>query len=108
MKAWTTLKNFFISIANGTLMLRLKLTKHFVKILGLVAVCFAFICVSLVIDESLRTVKKNNDILTEQKREIISKTFEFDQINRRLYLDERLEQMGSKVRKPSKPAIKLD
>ncbi len=108
MKVLILIKNILQAIKNGTLLLRLHLTKHFIKILICMFMCAVTIWFSLLIDNSLTKVKKNNDILKKQQNEITIKTFQLSEINRISSIDKKLENMGSKVRRPEKPATVLE
>ena len=55
----------------------------------------------------MTTVKRNNDILKEQQTDLAIKTFELSELSRRSTIEDNLERLGSKARKPEKPAKQL-
>ena len=107
MKAFAIFKNIVQAIIEGKLILRMHLNRHFMKILYCIFMCAVTIWVSLMIDSSLAKVKKNNDILKEQQYEIAIKSFDLSQIDCMTELEKNLQDMGSPVKRPEKPAIML-
>ena len=107
MKAFAIFKNILQAIIEGKLILRMHLNRHFIKILYCIFMCAITIWVSLLIDSSLAKVKRNNDILKNQQYEIAIKSFELSQIDCMSKIENTLQEMGSPVKKPEKPAVKL-
>lgn len=107
MKILPILKNIFSAIIKGRLMLRLHLDRHFIKMLVCMFLCIMTIWISLLIDNTMTTVKRNNDILKEQQIDLAIKTFELSELSRRSTIEDNLERLGSKARKPEKPAKQL-
>lgn len=107
MKILPVLKNIFSAIIKGRLMLRLHLDRHFIKMLVCMFFCIMTIWISLLIDNTMTTVKRNNDILKEQQTDLAIKTFELSELSRRSTIEDNLERLGSKARKPEKPAKHL-
>ncbi len=95
------------SIWNGSLLLRMHIDRHILKITIFLAMMMMTIGVSLLIDNTLTKVKRNNDIIKEQQSVIAMKTFQISEITSRSALDKRLESAGSKVRNPEKPAFEI-
>ena len=107
MKAFAIFKNILQAIIEGKLILRMHLNRHFIKILYCIFMCAITIWVSLLIDSSLAKVKRNNDILKNQQYEIAIKSFELSQIDCMSKIESTLQEMGSPVKKPEKPSVKL-
>lgn len=95
------------AVKNGSLVLQLHLDKYFVKTVICIAAGLLAIWTSLLIDNTLTKVKRNNDIIKEQQEIIAIRTFQVSEINRRSRMEELLKQQGSKVCAPEKPAYKV-
>jgi hypothetical protein len=95
------------SIWNGTLLLRMHVDRHFLKIVICLTMGMLAIGTGIAIDNTLIKVKRNNDIIKEQQNVIAMKTFQLSEITRRSTLEQRLTEQGSKVRNPEKPAFEI-
>lgn len=102
-----TIKNFLQSIIQGKLLLRLRINDHFPQILVCIVAGFVAIVFSLMIENTLIKVNRNNSILERQKDEIALKTIELSEIYSRSNLAKKLEEMDSELKEPVKPAKHL-
>ena len=107
MKISSTLRNILKAVINGSLMLQLHLDKHFIKVIVCMGMCLLTIWISLLIDNTMMKVKRNNDTLKEQQKELSRKAYQRRELTRRSTIELRLENMGSEIRKPEKPAKEL-
>lgn len=107
MKISSILKNILKAIVNGSLMLQLHLDKHFIKVIVCMGMCLLTIWISLLIDNTMIKVKRNNDTLKEQQNELSLKAYQLSELTRRSTIELRLENMGSEIKKPAKPAKEL-
>lgn len=103
----TFLKNSFVAILKGEFLLRLNVGRYFVHIVYTFFLFAMVIWISLMIDNTLSKVEKNNK--TIQELEIIhsQKTYEIVSLSRRSTVNELLQQMGSDVQEPQQPAVQL-
>lgn len=95
------------AILNGSLFLQIHLDKHFLKIMICMFMGLLTIWTSLLIDNTLTKVKRNNDIIKEQQNIIAAKTFQLSEISCRFKIEDMLEEQNSRVCPPEKPARKL-
>lgn len=107
MKVKETIKNFFVSIAEGKFLMRLRISDRFPQILVCIIMGFIAIAFSLMIENTLIKVNRNNIVLEQQKDEIALKTIELSKISNRQNLEEKLKSKGSDLRGPVKPAKHL-
>ncbi len=95
------------AILNGSLFLQIHLDKHLLKFVVVMFMGLLTIWTSLLIDNTLTKVKRNNDIIKEQQNIIAAKTFQLSEISCRSKLEDLLEEQGSSVCPPEKPAKRL-
>lgn len=102
-----SIKEFFISVIKGDTLIRMRLDKTYPH----VGVTFLLILLSIVMslkaEQTTLKVEKNKEILEGLKNEQIRKTYEIVGINRLSTIEQMLEQTGSKLKAPGKPAEKL-
>ena len=103
----TFLKNSFVAILKGEFLLRLNVGRYFIHIVYTFFMFAMVIWISLMIDNTLSKMEKNNK--TIQELEIINsqKTYEIVSLSRRSSVSDLLQQMGSDVQEPQQPATKL-
>lgn len=101
------LKNTVQSIFAGTFLLRLHITGHFAEILVCIMIAFFSIWVSMRIDNTLTQVKKNDAVLKEQRYQIDVRQYKLNRLDSRIQVEKSLENMGSDLRQPQKPATRI-
>lgn len=107
MKAGGTIKNILQSIIQGQFVMRLKLDERFPQIVVCLVMGFVAIAFSLMIENTLIKVNRNNETLQEQKDEIALKTIELSEICNMENLEKMLKAAGSDLREPAKPAREI-
>lgn len=107
MNFFGTIKNIALAIYHGKLLLKLRLDERFPQILVCLAAGFLAIMFSMMIDNTLIKVNRNNIKLEEQNDEIALKTIEMSKISNIENLEEMLKAKGSDLRAPAKPATEL-
>lgn len=105
MNTRKTIANIVKETMNGDILLRLD--RIFIHIVYLFAVVWLSIFISLKIEETLRTVEKNNTILEGLKIEHAQKTGKLAEFDRVSTVNSLLEKMGSDVTFPEKPATHI-
>jgi len=101
------LKNSVKAIFEGEFLLRLKIGHYFIHIAFCFLLITATIWISLLIDNTLTKVERNKNVIAEQESIIAMRTYEMSSLTRRSGAEKHLEEMGSKLREPEKPAIEL-
>ena len=101
------LKNSLLAILRGELILRLNVNKYFPQIAYTFLLFALSILFSLMVDSTLGKVEQNKLTLQELERLNSQKTFELIPLNRRSTVSTLLQEQGSEVAEPIKPAIKL-
>lgn len=104
---WTFVKNAFVAIVKGELLLRLNLNKIFPQIAYTFFLIFMMILFSLMVDTTLGKVEQNKRTLSELEMLNAQKTFELVTLDRRSTVSTLLQEQGSPVTEPVKPAKKL-
>ena len=108
MKTGRTIINILKAIMRGNLLLSMRVDKVFMHIVYLFAVVWASIFVSLKIEETLRVVEKNNRVLESLRIEHAQKTSELAGFDRVSTVHGLLQETGSRVTFPGKPAAHID
>ncbi len=108
MNTRKTIINILKAIMRGTLLLSMRIDKIFIHIVYLFAVVWVSIYVSLKIEETLRVVEKNNGVLESLRIEHAQKTSELAGFDRVSTIHRMLEDAGSEVTFPEKPAAHID
>lgn len=101
------LKNSLLAVIRGEFLMRLNISQYFVHILYAFFLIAMIIWISLMTDTTMTKVEKNKELLYEQEVTIAMKEYELTTLNRRSTVANILEQMGSKVTEPEKPATIL-
>lgn len=101
----TFLANSFMAILKGELLMRMKLDKVFVHILYVFLLFGLTILMSLGVEYSLNKVEENKKVL--QGLEVIysDKTYEEAGLSRRSKVQKMLQDQGSLLQEPDRPAI---
>lgn len=94
-------------ISHGEFLLRLNIGRYFIHILYLIVLFTLTIWVSLAIDSTMNKVERNKAIIREQEIELSILEFKLSEIESRKEVEARLNEMGSKLKRPAKPAKRL-
>ena len=101
------LKNPLRAILRGELLLRLNVNKYFPQIAYTFLLFALSILFSLMVDSTLGKVEQNKLTLQELERLNSQKTFELITLNRRSTVSTLLQEQGSDVAEPVRPAKKI-
>jgi len=102
------LKNSFQAIIRGHFLLRLEAGKFFIHILYTFFLFAMVIWLSLMIDDTLNRVERNNALIKELKIEEAQKEYDLMTLERRSRVEYLLRTMGSEVQAPGKPAVRIE
>ena len=97
-------KEFFISLGRGDLLTRLRVDRALPYILYLFLLGCISIWLSYHAEQTMLRVQKNNDRIKTLKIEHAQKTYELVSLERIATVEKMLEDAGSKVKSPEKPA----
>ena len=104
---WVLVRNSFKAILKGEFILRLNLGRYFIHIASCILLVAMTIWISLMIDSTMTRVQKNRRTLEQQQNEIAALTYKMAKATRRTEVEKKLEEMGSKLREPTKPAKQI-
>lgn len=106
-KAGGVTKEFFIALGRGELLTRMRVDKLFPYILYLFFLGCVSIWMSYKTEQTMLTVQKNESRIRSLKIYNAQKTYEIVALDRLATVEGMLEEAGSKVRTPEKPADRL-
>lgn len=98
------LKDGLSAIMHGQLLMRLDIGRYFVHIVYTFLLMALVIWFSLKIDGTLTRYETNQALIKELETEHADMEFDLRTLNRRLAIEQLLEEKGSKVKSPQKPA----
>lgn len=101
------LKDGFMAILNGKLLMQLDIGRYFIHIVYTFFLLAAVIWFSLKVDSTLTKYESNQKVIKELEIEHSNMEFELRTLNRRVAIEELLKEKGSKVKGPEQPARKL-
>ncbi len=101
------LKNAFLATVKGELLLRLHIGRYFIHIIYTFFLFWVSIWLSLKIEKTLTRVEDNRKELADLEIYHAQKTVELVSLNRMSRVQEMLEQKGSAVTMPEKPADRI-
>lgn len=96
------------AIFKGQFILKLKVDKYFLQIAWTFLLFALVILFSLGVDSTLSRVEKNKRTLKELEILHTQKKYELITLNRRSTVSTLLEEKGSDVREPEKPAVTIE
>ena len=102
------IKEFFISLGRGDLLTRLRVDRLLPYILYLFVLGCISIWMSYHAEQTMLEVEKNNEIIRTLKIYNAQKTYELVGLDRIATVEKMLEEAGSQVKAPEKPADVLD
>lgn len=97
-------KEFFLSLGRGDLLTRLRVDKLLPYILYLFLLGCISIWMSYHAEQTMLKVQKNNETIKTLKIYNAQKTYEIVSLNRIATVERMLEELGSEVKAPEKPA----
>ena len=95
---------FFISLGRGDLLLRMRVDKALPYILYAFLLGCISIWMSYKTEQTMLKVQKNNEVLRTLKIQNAQMTYELVGLDRMSTVETMLEEMGSEVTSPQKPA----
>ena len=98
------LKNSVWAILHGEFLLRLRIDKFFPHILWTFLLFWGMILAGMMVQKTLVQVEKNKDVLSEMKIFHAQKTVQIARLGRLSTVERLLEENGSDVTLPEKPA----
>lgn len=101
------LKKRFIAMLKGELLLSLDVGRYFVHVMYTFLLFGVIIWISLMTENTMARVESNKKVLEELEIENVQLTFEAAKAERRTTVEARLEELGSEVTEPEKPAVRL-
>lgn len=102
------LVNAFLAILQGKLLLKLNATRYFIHILYTFFIFWISIWLSLKIEKTLTRVEDNREVLADMEIYHAQKTVELAGLSRMSKVQAMLEESGSKLTMPEKPADRLN
>ena len=106
-KVGSAIKEFFISLGRGDLLTRLRVDRLLPYILYLFAIGCISIWMSYHAEQTMLKVQKNSSTLRTLKIYNAQKTYEIVALDRIATVEKMLEEAGSEVKAPEKPADRL-
>ena len=103
-KVGSAVKEFFIALGRGELLTRMRVDKLFPYILYLFLLGCISIWMSYHAEQTMLKVQKNNETIRTLKIYNAQKTYEIVGLDRIATIEKMLEESGSKVKAPEKPA----
>ena len=103
-KIGLAIKEFFIALGRGDLLTRLRVDRALPYILYLFLLGCISIWLSYHAEQTMLTVQKNNDRIKTLKVYHAQKTYELVRLDRIATVEKMLEEAGSQVKAPEKPA----
>jgi hypothetical protein len=104
---WTWIKNAVKAALRGELLLRLNVSRYFIHIVFTFFLFGMSILLSLKIEKTLATVEKNRKALSDVEIFHTQKTVELAGYSKMDRVQEMLNENGSKLTLPEKPADRL-
>ena len=98
------IKEFFIALGRGDLLTRLRVDRLLPYILYLFVLGCISIWMSYHAEQTMLKVQKNNEIIRTLKIYNAQKTYELVGLDRIATVEKMLEEAGSQVKAPEKPA----
>lgn len=96
-----------VAIFQGRFLLRLDIGRYIIHILYCFFLIALTIYLSLMIDSTNRRVEENKAVIAEQEAVITILNFETEKAGSKAEITKRLEETGSSVARPKKPATAI-
>ncbi len=104
---WAWLKNAALATLKGELLLRLHVSRYFIHIIYTFFLFWVSIWLSLRIEKTLTRVEDNRKVLADMEIYHAQKTVELAGLSRMSKVQAMLEESGSKLTMPEKPADRV-
>lgn len=104
---WKALFEIIKSIGRGDILLRMRVDKLFPYILYTFLLGVVSIWLSYKAEQTMRKVEVNREIIENLKYDNVNKTCEIVRLTRISTVEKMLEEAGSKVKAPEKPAYTI-
>lgn len=104
----TGIKNTFMAILKGELLLRMRLDKYFIHIAYTFLLVWLIILYSMMVQNTLAKVESNRSAVNDLKIFHAQKTVKLVSLGRLQTVEKLLKEQGSEITLPEKPANKLD
>ena len=101
------LKNAFLATIKGEFLLRLHVSKYFIHIIYTFFLFWASIWLSLKIEKTLTRVEENRKVLQDMEIYHAQKTVELVSLGRMSKIENMLQEDGSSLSMPAKPADRI-
>lgn len=101
--AWNTIA----AIWSGMFLMRIRMDRYFIHILYTFFLFWLAILIGMCVDSTLLKVEKNKDTLNDLKIYHAQKTVQIERINSISKVEELLEEQGSTLAIPQKPATTI-
>ncbi len=105
---WSWLRNAVLATLKGELLLRLHVSRYFIHIIYTFFLFWVSIWLSLKIEKTLTRVEDNRKALADIEIYHAQKTVELAGLSKMSTVQTMLEESGSKLTMPEKPADRLD
>lgn len=107
-KVLVAIKNTFLAILKGELLLRMRLDKYFIHIAYTFLLVWLIILYSMMVQNTLAKVESNRSAVNDLKIFHAQKTVKLVSLGRLQTVEKLLKEQGSEITLPEKPANKLD
>jgi len=105
--AWELVRNGATAIVRGELLLRLHVDRYFIHILYTFLLLWMVILLDMRVEKTMAAVERNKATLSEMKIYHAHKTVQMVSLNRISTVQGMLEEKGSDVTLPEKPAVRI-
>ncbi|MCQ2139417.1 MAG: hypothetical protein MJZ09_03485 [Bacteroidales bacterium] len=102
-----TIVNALKAVMKGELLLKMNAGKYFLHIAWTFALCAGIIGYRIIVDSALSRVEKNSAEIRELQIIKSSKEYELKSLYRRSSIATMLQEKGSTLQEPEKPAVRL-
>lgn len=99
--------HLFHSIASGEFLLTLGLDRYIIHVIYTFVLFMATIWIGIQVEKTFIKVEANKAEINELKVESNKLDFQLEQLNNANYLEQLLEEKGSALRYPEKPATRI-
>ena len=107
-KIWTSFRDIIVSILQGKLLMRMRANRSFPIILYAFVLMWLTILLRIGVEKTMREVEHNKNVIEELKIEHTNMTLELASFDRISKIEQLLEQKGSTVSMPDKPAYTIE
>lgn len=91
------------AVIRGKLLMKLNFDRYYLHIIMVFIMFSIMILFGIIVESTLSEVEQNKEIIKELEIEKADRAYEIHSLERREALEQRLEEQGSSLRKPSRP-----